>query len=144
METACIMYCDIISSNDIIIKRTKWPRIGHLSFVLNVLSIGIYWKLATLLMTCLVIHVRSQSHKCNTFKCCLPADATHKLSGLYAWWFQTRRKVMFSLYVSQCKKEFMTRKSRCSIDSGTCYQVNRMSTQTWHVVGWVKRFFSGL
>ena len=24
--------------------------------------------------------------------------------------------------------------SRCSIDSGTCYQVNRMSTQTWHVV----------
>ena len=24
---------------------------------------------------------------------------------------------------------------RCSIDSGTCYQVNRMSTQTWHVVG---------
>ena len=25
--------------------------------------------------------------------------------------------------------------SRCSIDSGTCYQINRMSTQTWHVVG---------
>ena len=29
--------------------------------------------------------------------------------------------------------------TRCRIDSGTCYQVNRMSTQTWHVVGWVKR-----
>ena len=25
--------------------------------------------------------------------------------------------------------------ARCSIDSGTCYQVNRMSTQIWHVVG---------
>ena len=32
--------------------------VAHLSFVLNVLSIGIYWKPATLLMTGLVIHVR--------------------------------------------------------------------------------------
>ena len=38
-------------------------------------------------------------------------------------------------------KSFWSLIPRCSIDSGTWYQVNRMSTQTWHVVGWVKRFF---
>ena len=51
--------------------------------VLNVLSIGFYWKLATLLMTCHVVHVRSQSHNWNILKCCQPADATYQISGLY-------------------------------------------------------------
>ena len=53
-------------------------------------------------------HVRSHSHNWNTFKCCLPANATYKISGLVV--SDTNIFLYFSPYVSQCKKEFMTRK----------------------------------
>ena len=81
METSFIMYYDIISSNGIMNRGPCDPDRSP-EFVLNVLSIGIYWKLATFLMTCLGVHVRSQSHNWNIFKCCLPADATYQISGL--------------------------------------------------------------
>ena len=35
METAFIMFCDIISSIDTHYKRAKWPGIAHLSFCLK-------------------------------------------------------------------------------------------------------------
>ena len=35
MQTALIMFCDIISSTDAHLKKTKWPWIAHLSFWLK-------------------------------------------------------------------------------------------------------------
>ena len=37
METAFIMFCDIISSINTHYKRTKWPGIAHLSVYLKLL-----------------------------------------------------------------------------------------------------------
>ena len=90
METTFIMFYDIKTSNDIIKRGPSDSRSLTRVLFLNVLYIGTYWKLSMLLMTCLVVHVRPQSHNWNIFKCCLPADATYQISGFYAWWFQTR------------------------------------------------------
>ena len=65
-------------------------------------------------------------------------------------WDHAKNRVFSEVYkVRTLLKDWPTLRSvfsrnltRCSIDSGTCYQANRMSTQTWHVVGLVKRFFS--
>ena len=51
-------------------------------FRLNVLSIGIFGKLAMLVMTHRVGHVWSQGHNFSIFKCHLPDDATYQLTGL--------------------------------------------------------------
>ena len=51
-------------------------------FCLNVLSKGIFGKLATLVMTHQVDHVCSKGHNFSIFKCHLPDDVTYQLAGL--------------------------------------------------------------
>ena len=77
METAFIMYYDIISSNDII-KENKVTLDRSPEFCFKRL---IYMYLLE----------TGHAPNWNLIKCCLPADATYQISGLYAWLFQTRR-----------------------------------------------------